>query len=317
MNDRSHPRSLAGLAVAVILAVPPVAMPLVAMPLVARAQVDAGTPPPSTSSPPPSSSRSGAREEDPEEVERIHTQSQTGSGSTATITRTRAAHTRTDSERRLAAPADEDEERLPPHQESDGRAADFIWLEVEGGVSYVNLIALENENFAYDGTPITGPTFAQYEGLGPMVAAGGGFRIFILAIGMRGTYASYLARDGRPGFEIGTFGGEVHLRIPTPVVEPWIRVGAGYAWQASTGYTNFTASSPHVDGWTVNGALGLDIFFTWWLSLGIGGQVDFLNMTRQRDPTAACMGITEFCPEQEGDAIGIQARGFLSLGLHF
>lgn len=239
-------------------------------------------------------------------------QSHGGSRSTATITRTGTpAHTTTTqtSTRTTRRAADEPEE--PVHEQDDGRAADFLWLEVEGGVSYVDLIALENRTFAGGGATVTSPAFRETQGTGPMIGAAGGFRLSVFALGVRGTFASYGT------FDIGTIGGEIHLRIPTPVIEPYIRVGAGYAWQGNTNYENLGGSTPTVYGWTVNGAVGLDIFVLWWLSLGVGVQVDFLNMTRQSDPTAMCMGITDFCPTQEGDAVGVQGRAFAQIGLHF
>lgn len=213
-----------------------------------------------------------------------------------------------------AMPAPRPRRPVPEHEEDDGRSADFLWLEVEGGISYVDLIALQNRSFTdpVSGASATAPTFVETRGTGPMIGAAGGFRLSFFALGVRGTFASYDS-----GFEIGTIGGEVHLRIPLPVVEPYIRVGAGYAWQGDANYSDPAASPATVYGWTVNGAVGLDIFVFWWLSLGIGGQVDFLNMTRQTDPTATCMGPTDFCPTQNGDALGVQGRAFGQLGLHF
>lgn len=240
------------------------------------------------------------------EPAREETRSETG-GSTARVTRGSDPTARPV---RSARPGEPDEQ-VPINEEDDGRKADFIWLEVEGGVSYVDLIALQSENFSTPEGKITTPSFEAVRGWGPMVGVGLGFRIFFLAIGARATLASY------PGFEIGTVGGEVQFRLPTPVVEPWIRVGAGYAWQGSANYATPTESTPTVYGWMLNGSLGLDIFVTWWLSLGIGGGVDFLNMTRQSDPRAGCMMVTSFCPAEEGDAIGVQARATAQVGLHF
>lgn len=226
-----------------------------------------------------------------------------------------AAITRSGSQEHSPATAQpvrgEAERETPVHEEDDGRKADFLWIEVEGGVSYVNLVAFQQTNFSTGGMTVTGPGFDEVEGVGPMFGVGLGFRIFFLALGARATLASY------PGFEIGTVGGEVQFRLPTPVVEPWIRVGAGYAWQGSANYTDAAASGTTVYGWTLNGAIGLDVFIAWWFTLGIGVTVDFLNMTRQTDVMAPCMGVTEFCPTQNGDAIGAQARGFLQAGFHF
>lgn len=226
------------------------------------------------------------------------TRSETG-GSTARITRGGDPTTAPVRSTRSG----EQEGEVPVNEEDDGRKADFIWLELEGGVSYVDLIALRDDEF--------GSSLESVRGWAPTVGVGLGFRIFFLALGARATFARY------PDFELGTVGGEVQFRLPTPVVEPWIRVGAGYAWQGDANYAEPTASTPTVYGWMLNGAVGLDIFVTWWLTLGIGGGVDFLNMTRQTDPRVDCMMVTSFCPQQEGDAIGVQARAFAQAGLHF
>ncbi len=200
------------------------------------------------------------------------------------------------------------------HEDDDGRKVDFFWLELQGGISYVNLVAFSQTQFSGGGASVTVPGFNEVEGSGPSIGVGAGFRVFWFGIGARATYAFY------PGFEIGTVGGEVTLRLPVPIVEPWIRVGAGYAWQGNGNYSSMTMSvSPAttVYGWNVNGGLGLDVFITWWLAIGVGLELDLLNMTRQSDPTAMCMGVTEFCPREQGDALGGQARGFVTLAFHF
>jgi hypothetical protein len=194
-----------------------------------------------------------------------------------------------------------------PEPEGDGRDVDFIWLEVEGGVSYVNLVAFRNANFAGGDTDV----FREVTGTGPMVGAAAGFRIYWLAIGARVTFASYQV------FQIGTVGADVQLRFPIPIFEPYIRVGAGYAWEGEASYSNPAMSSTNVSGWSFDAALGFDIFLTNWLTIGAGAGFDLLNMTRQRDPSQPCMGVTDFCPMRDGDSIGFQIRGFAQAALHF
>lgn len=324
-------RALASMGVLAAMLAPAMMAPaLVAT--TARAQDDAGTPPPAIDQPsepveptppapapvqaapvPPAPAQPAPVQPAPAPQERSEVvQSHGGSRSTATITRSGApTHTtRTATTTRTRSGARPPEE--PEEEEDDGRSADFLWIEVEGGASYVDLIALQNESFTYGTTTTTAPTFVETQGMGPMIAVAGGFRLSVIALGVRGTFASY-----DTGFDIGTFGGEIHLRIPTPVIEPYIRVGAGYAWQGNANYQDPAASPATVHGWSVNGAVGLDVFVLWWLSLGVGVQVDFLNMTRQTDPTAMCMGVTDFCPTQNGDAVGVQGRAFAQIGLHF
>ncbi len=195
----------------------------------------------------------------------------------------------------------------PPEEppEGDGRDVDFLWIEVEGGISNVNLVAFRNANFAAGDTRV----FHSVSGTGPMVGAALGFRVWWLAVGARMTFASY------DTFQIGTVGGDIQLRLPIPIVEPYLRVGFGYAWQGGANYADPLMSATTVYGWSFDAALGFDIFLTNWLTIGGGVGFDLLNMTRQRDPVAS--PVTTFHPEQDGDAIGYQLRGFGQIGLHF
>ena len=72
---------------------------------------------------------------------------------------------------------------------------------------------------------------------------------------------------------------------PIPVVEPYLRVGAGYAWQGDANYTVTTAGvttqpATTVYGWAIDAALGVDIFLANWFTIGAGIGLDVLNMTR-------------------------------------
>lgn len=213
---------------------------------------------------------------------------------------TTSASTASTSASTTSTPAEE-----APEEEDDGRDVDFIWIEAEGGVSYVNLVAFRNANFAAGDTDV----FRESSGTGPMFGAGVGFRVYWLAVGARVTFASYDV------FQIGTVGGDLQLRFPIPIFEPYIRVGFGYAWQGGANYADPAMSATTVYGWSFDAALGFDIFLTNWLTIGAGAGFDLLNMTRQRDPLL--MPITTFHPEQDGDAVGFQLRGFAQLGLHF
>ena len=210
-----------------------------------------------------------------------------------------------------AAPAE------PVHEEEhegDGRDVDFIWIEAFGGIANVNLVAFGGS--ASETDPTTGTqVFHEVNGTGPMFGGALGFRVWWLAIGARTTFASYDA------FQIGTIGGEAQLRLPIPVVEPYIRAGFGYAWQGNATYSVSSAGvteqhATTVYGWAFNAAVGFDIFLVNWFTIGAGVGLDVLNMARQTDPRAPCMGITDFCPGRSGDAVGYQLSGFGQIGFH-
>ncbi|MFO0712374.1 MAG: hypothetical protein U0353_21160 [Sandaracinus sp.] len=201
--------------------------------------------------------------------------------------------------------ADEEEE-----DEGDGRDIDWLWLEASGGVADVNLVAFQNQNFA--DVAAGASVFSQVHGTGPTVAVGAGMRFWWLAIGARATFSFY------DPFHIGTLGAELTLRLPVPVVEPWIRAGFGYGWQGNATYQGSASSfQTSTYGWTFQAGVGLDIYLLNWLTVGASFGLDVLNMTRQRDPTATCMGVTDVCPSQNGDALGVQLKGIATLGLRF
>jgi hypothetical protein len=206
-----------------------------------------------------------------------------------------------------AAASDPTEEE---EEEGDGRDVDYLWIEVEGGVSDANLVAFTDSNFvsaAAGGTPL----FQEVRGTGPFLGAGLGFRIFVFSIGARATYANY------QNFDLGNVGGELTIRLPIPVIEPYARVGFGYAWQGQANYANPAMSSTSVYGWSFDAALGLDVYLVEWFTLGAGIGLNLLNMSRQRDPTMPCMGLTDICPGNPGDAVGYQLRGFVQVGFRF
>ncbi len=207
---------------------------------------------------------------------------------------------------RTAPPPEEEEEA-----EGDGRDIDYLWIEAQGGVSNVNLIQFQNTAFA--DVAAGGSVFREVYGTGPVIGLGVGFRVWWIAVGARASFALY------DTFQIGTIGGEVTLRLPVPIVEPWVRVGFGYGWQgeASYGTAGVSARSTTTYGWAFQSGLGLDIYLTNWLTIGAGVGLDILNMTRQRDPSVMCMAVTDVCPGNNGDALGLQIKGLLTVGFRF
>lgn len=199
-------------------------------------------------------------------------------------------------------------------EEGDGRDVDFLWIEAEGGISSVDLIAFSgNNNFAPGD-----PAFRETSGVGPYGALGLGFRVYWFALGARGTFAGY------NGFQIGTVGGDAQLRIPIWIFDLYVRAGAGYAWQGDASYSasgtavgSVNVNSTTVWGWSFDAAAGLDIFLANWITLGAGIALDVLNMTRHGSPDATVTDPLRFNPQQNGDAVGYQLRGFAQLGLHF
>ena len=191
-----------------------------------------------------------------------------------------------------------------PEAESDGRDADLVWLEVVGGYSFVNMRAISYKNLYPDVVALSGSGFAA--------GAAAGVRLSFLSIGGRATLASY------PGFEVGTAGAEITLRLPTPTVEPWVRAGFGYGWLGTANYNTPGESETSVYGYVVQGAVGIDVYLGKVVAIGAGFDVDILNMARQ--PLTVGAGFvspTGVDLTKDGNAVGLQLRGHVAISLHF
>ncbi len=193
----------------------------------------------------------------------------------------------------------------PREEQGDGRSADLIWIEGLFGYSYVNLVQFSQDNFL--------PSVDRYKANGWTAGVAAGLRVAILMIGARGTLASY------PGFEVGTATGEVHLRLPAGSLEPYARVGFGYAWVGNANYNVPEQSETSVYGLVLDASAGLDVYLDKIVALGVGIDGAWLNLSRQRldeDQCAPdCVGEVSFT--SDGDAAGLQLRLHGHISLHF
>ena len=197
----------------------------------------------------------------------------------------------------------------PPVQreDGDGRAADILWIEGAFGYSYVNLVQFSHTEFL--------PQIDRYKGGGYMAALAAGVRLSFLMIGARGTLSSY------EWFDLWSIGGEVHLRIPVAAVEPYARIGAGYAFVGQADYDVPEMSEQDVFGLMLDAGAGIDIYLDQIFAIGAGLDVAWLNLSRQRVDMDGCMEMTcgtgtiDFT--EDGDAAGLQLRLHGHASLHF
>lgn len=212
---------------------------------------------------------------------------------------------------------DEDDEDEPEPQ-SPPDSYDILYVELVGGASYVDLRAIQVNNYY--------PEFVELKGVGGGGGVAAGFRIEFFSVGVRGTLSHYdvVSMAGTPSsFDVGTAAAEVTLSLPLPVVRPFIRAGFGLGWHGDAGVAQvWTSMAPPTDvettvfGWVFQGAIGLDVFLADWFSLGAAFSLDVLNMSRHswnEDPPNP--GGVSF--RQSGDAVGLQARGQIAVSFHF
>jgi len=199
------------------------------------------------------------------------------------------------------------ERRLREEEEGDGRDADLLWIEALFGYSYIDLVQFDNSNFL--------PDIDRHQGNGYVAGGAAGFRISFLMIGARGTLASY------EGFDLATVGLDVHLRIPLPVIEPYFRVGAGYAWVGAANYDVPDQSDVSIFGLAIDAGAGIDVYLDEIFAIGVGMDGVFLNLSRQRVDMDGCgsmdsdIGTVNF--QEDGDAAGLQLRAHAHASLHF
>jgi hypothetical protein len=177
---------------------------------------------------------------------------------------------------------------------------DWLVLQPEIGLSYANVVAVNNDGLF--------PSASSTSGLGPRFGLLAGMRFGPVSFGVRGDLARYAAYD------VGDAGLFVEVRIPVPFIQPFGRVGAGYAWLGdlnpdprylACGATGSGASCPKVSGWFASVGGGLDLAISSHFTLGAHLDVNVLNLTRAASPTSVMFTST-------GDSVGLQ----VTLGLH-
>lgn len=262
---------------------------LVAFPAAAQTDPDAGVPDAAT----PASTAPTASGPDTATTPAATTPAATTPSATATTSpparTTRAAPPPS---REPAPTTDEDEDE-------DEDSWGVFYLQALAGYSFANVVQFSQENFVPEATDLQGS--GLYGGLGL------GFRLYWITLGAQATLASYF------GFEIGTAGLDVALHLPIPVVQPYLRVGIGYAWMGDADYTDPMLSQTDVYGYAIDAGLGLDIKLARFLSLGAGFDAAFLNMTRQSLSDGNVTGVDI---QEDGDAVGLQIRLHAQLTLH-
>ncbi|MCU0674259.1 MAG: porin family protein [Myxococcota bacterium] len=187
----------------------------------------------------------------------------------------------------------------PDEEDEDEDSWGVFYLQALGGYSFANVVQFSQENFVPEATELSGS--------GLFGGVGAGFRIYWITLGAQATLASYF------GFELGTVGLDVGLHLPIPVVQPYLRVGIGYAWMGDADYSAPMLSRTDVYGYAIDAGLGLDIKLARFLSLGAGFDAAFLNMTRQALTDGNVAGVDI---QEDGDAVGLQIRLHAQLTFH-
>lgn len=177
---------------------------------------------------------------------------------------------------------------------------DWLVLQPEVSLAYANIVAINNNALF--------PTANATGGWGAHVGVDAGMRFGPFTGGVRVDWARYTAYD------VGGAGLFAELRAPIPFVQPFVRVGFGYAWLGhlnadpaylACGATGTGAGCPSVSGWYGSAGGGIDFPLQRHFTLGVHADATFLNLTRGASPTSV-----QFV--NPGDSVGLQ----VTVGLH-
>lgn len=185
-------------------------------------------------------------------------------------------------------------------EEEEASGDGILYLQALGGFSYANLVQFRSDNFI--------PSAEERAGSGAFGGAAVGVRLWWFTLGARATLARFA------DFDLGGVGADVGLHFPVPFIQPYLRVGLGYAWLGTANFSEPRLSDTDVHGLYVDTGAGVDLRLLSWFSLGAGFDVAFLNLGRQKVQDAGTVNMVNF--EEDGDGAGLQIRVHLQATFH-
>ena len=213
-----------------------------------------------------------------------------------------------------------------PHEEDNGRSVDFLFIQAEGGLSVIDLTGLSSSSTGASVAPSLHEMRQSGYGGGLTV----GFRSWIFAVAAHGYISRFIS--GAPStvmgvmnnqdFDFGQVMLEGQIRIPLPVVEPYVRVGFGYAFLGAFQLNQmYEASTSEINGWTGKVGAGLDVWLGHYITVGAGADFSVMNLRRggvMRD-SSTCPTTDPTCVElrMDGDSLGWLIAAHIQAGLHF
>ena len=195
-------------------------------------------------------------------------------------------------------------------RQNGGTGLEWVYLNADAGFAGADLASLKSSRWDLQDTSSVGPAFG--------IAAG--VRLLFLALGVR-------ARDLQlSAFNLWEVNAEAAFHMKIWRIDPYFGVRGGYAFmggmsaeslQTSTGTA---ASDVTVHGWNVGPMIGLDVYFSKLISVGVDANAEVLFL--KRPPLALQPGQT--IPPQyqglyadSGSSVGAGFVGMAHLGIHF
>jgi len=175
----------------------------------------------------------------------------------------------------------------------------LFYLEFSGGYSWVKLGLLREDNLV--------PDIARLDESGFTVGGGLGFFISFVTLGVHGQMARH------DSFDLGTVLLSLGIRLPTRHLEPYLRVGLGYAWLFNNDL--IPGQSMNIRGVAANLGFGFDYMISPLVAIGVGADATVFNV--RRGGVSGAPIISNIDLSEEGDAVGVQISALVQLSLHF
>ncbi|MDP9148820.1 MAG: hypothetical protein M3O36_02600 [Myxococcota bacterium] len=206
------------------------------------------------------------------------------------------------------------ERRSRDEEEDSGLGLEWVWLDLDLGGAYANMQSFSASTFALQKT----------ESGGPVLGVGAGVRLLFLTLGVR-------ARD----LQLSSIGSlwqlDVEAAFHTRIwrIDPYLGARGGYDFVGSlnSGAVQVagggSSSDVAVHGFNVGPMIGIDYYFTKWVSLGVDADAQFLFLQRPPAPLPAGVDAAMLSRQMQalyresGSAVGFAASGTAHLGVHF
>ena len=215
-------------------------------------------------------------------------------------------------------PTNETERELEEAEKKDsGRGLEWFFLEPEVGYEWIGL-----ETFKSDGLTYAKQVSTRDSGL--MVGGTAGLRLVFLTLGARARLGMF------DQWNVATFDGEAGVRFPLGSVEPYLSLGAGYAYLGSMDTSGWGADDVEISGWNARAGFGLNIYVTNVLTIGanVTGEALFLKRPGVNLSSATSSGGSGSTAEQldeasrklaqaDGTGVGGALTASFVAGLHF
>ncbi len=208
-------------------------------------------------------------------------------------------------------------------QKKGGSGLEWIYLNGEIGFEHLGLETFKATSNLFDSKVVPSTQ------TGVLYGAGAGIRIVFITLGARFRLGSF------SNYQVWTLDGEVGLRVPLGVVEPYFTVSGGYASLGAFSAANLggvSAGDVSVTGYDIRGGGGLDIYITHWFSIGASVTGEVLELTRPGVSISALQTVSSTGastnPQQaqaaagdiykaSGSSVGGALTGTAVIGLHF